>query len=359
MLADPGMIGRGLEGEIERDLEALPARGLDEPIEVRRGCRAPARSPCGRRPPSRSPTGCRDRPVCASSELFRPLRKLRPIGWIGGRYSTSNPMALTYGRRAAASSNVALRLGSVPAERGNISYHAPNRARSRSTVTPRTRSYRVARLRSGAAAIASARSVDSAAATRSPIGAPGSPSNSTILASATACSVGLPSTRLRSLEQLARHILSRPDLRGEPMPPAREPIDPAFDRVLVCAERIDDELRLPAIVAERRHRRFAPRALARAPIQQHRGKHVVPVRKHIRAHDHAFANRPLDRKPPVVHRRTDVLDHDAALKLRIKMWHGRVRNSSKVPGVPRFQGFQRFERFQRFLVRMTPIEQCD
>jgi hypothetical protein len=67
----------------------------------------------------------------------------------------------------------------------------------------------------------------------------------------------------------------------------------------------------------------------------------VAIRKHIRTHDHAFPNRPLDRKPPVVHRRTDVFDHDAALKLRIKMWHGRSR---KVPKVPEFQGFQRFER---------------
>lgn len=26
-------------------------------------------------------------------ELFGPLRKLRPIGWIGGKYSTSKPMS--------------------------------------------------------------------------------------------------------------------------------------------------------------------------------------------------------------------------------------------------------------------------
>ena len=49
-----------------------------------------------------------------------------------------------------------------------------------------------------------------------------------------------------------------------------------------AAERIDDELRLPAIVPERRHRRFAPGVRPR-PVQQRRGEHIVPVRKHVRA----------------------------------------------------------------------------
>ena len=41
------------------------------------------------------------------------------------------------GRSAAASASVPLRVGSGPADRGNISYHAPKRARMRSTHTRR------------------------------------------------------------------------------------------------------------------------------------------------------------------------------------------------------------------------------
>ena len=45
-------------------------------------------------PPASPPIahGLPDRPGPASSVLFRPLRKARPIGWIGGRYRTSKPI---------------------------------------------------------------------------------------------------------------------------------------------------------------------------------------------------------------------------------------------------------------------------
>jgi hypothetical protein len=41
-----------------------------------------------------------------TSVLFGPLRFTLPIGWIGGRYTTSNPMSATAGRRSAAVRNV-------------------------------------------------------------------------------------------------------------------------------------------------------------------------------------------------------------------------------------------------------------
>ena len=43
-------------------------------------CRARARSPCDRRARCRSPTDCRRHPAPAASELFLPLRNVRPIG---------------------------------------------------------------------------------------------------------------------------------------------------------------------------------------------------------------------------------------------------------------------------------------
>ncbi len=57
------------------------------------------------------------------------------MGWMGGRYSTSNPISATYGSLAMVSRRVPGRAGSGLVDRGNSSYHAPNRARSRSTTT--------------------------------------------------------------------------------------------------------------------------------------------------------------------------------------------------------------------------------
>ncbi len=48
---------------------------------------------------------------------------------------TSKPIAAIAGRRAAASAKVPLCLGTRPAERGNNSYQAAYRARTRSTTT--------------------------------------------------------------------------------------------------------------------------------------------------------------------------------------------------------------------------------
>ena len=67
--------------------------------------------------------------------LFFPFRCVRPMGWMGVRYRTSKPMAAMAGRRASASRKVALRPGTVPCDRGKISYQAPKRAFSRSTQT--------------------------------------------------------------------------------------------------------------------------------------------------------------------------------------------------------------------------------
>jgi hypothetical protein len=73
--------------------------------------------------------------AAASRVLFGPLRNERPIGWTGGRYSTSNPSPATYGRRSMTSASVPWRAVPSTVERGNSSYHALKRARSGSTCT--------------------------------------------------------------------------------------------------------------------------------------------------------------------------------------------------------------------------------
>ena len=77
MLRDVGMVGRGLERDVERDLELLRPRRPDEPVEIRE--RAEARID-GRVAAGRGadrPGAARDRPRSGVSVLLRPLRKLR------------------------------------------------------------------------------------------------------------------------------------------------------------------------------------------------------------------------------------------------------------------------------------------
>ena len=62
MLGEPGVVGRALEREVERDLDAVLARGGDEARRSRPGARVRVDARCGRRRPSRSPTGCPGRP---------------------------------------------------------------------------------------------------------------------------------------------------------------------------------------------------------------------------------------------------------------------------------------------------------
>src|SRR5438477_297267 len=82
-------------------------------------------------------------PGWAVSALLRPLRWARPTGWIGGRYTTSNPIAAARSSCASASLNVPCR-PSPPLERGKNSYQAAKRARSRSAITSNSRPARVA-----------------------------------------------------------------------------------------------------------------------------------------------------------------------------------------------------------------------
>ncbi len=78
-------------------------------------------------PPSGEPmaqgTPTSSRP--ADRVLFGPLRKVVPMGWIGGRYTTSKPIAAIPSSRFAAVRKVPWGCAGVPSERGKNSYHAP------------------------------------------------------------------------------------------------------------------------------------------------------------------------------------------------------------------------------------------
>ena len=123
--------------------------------------------------------------------------------------------------------------------------------------------------------------------------------------------------QVAAFEKLTADVLPGADLLRQLQPPGGEVIDPGFDRVLVIAECLDAEGRLPPIVAERRHRRLMPRPAPRVPIQHHRRDRVVSIREHVRADDDALPRCPLDRKPPAVHARQDVFDDDSTLQGRM------------------------------------------
>src|SRR5438477_2550467 len=81
-------------------------------------------------PPSLEPIahGLPGSPLFAVSALLRPLRFVLPMGWTGGKYTTSKPSSLSFGSTVRTPAN-------PPHERGKSSYHAPKRASSRSTST--------------------------------------------------------------------------------------------------------------------------------------------------------------------------------------------------------------------------------
>ncbi|MDT4861140.1 hypothetical protein FQZ97_957320 [compost metagenome] len=101
-------------------------------------------------------------PAC--SALLGPLRCSRPMGWIGGKYSTSKPMAAMAGRRASTSLKVPCTPGAGPVERGKSSYQVLKRARSRSANSGSSTEWRTACWRSGWRRASSAYSSSSASA---------------------------------------------------------------------------------------------------------------------------------------------------------------------------------------------------
>ena len=133
MLAHVGMVGSALEGDVEGDLDAALAGLRDQAPEILERAELRDGSPCGRPMQPPMAQGLPASPSAAFGLLLGPLRSVMPIGWMGGRYSTSKPIAEISGSRASTSANVPCCPELCPAERGNSSYQVEKRARSRST----------------------------------------------------------------------------------------------------------------------------------------------------------------------------------------------------------------------------------
>ena len=160
----------------------MPSGGgaAHERAEVGEACRGRGAPRRGRPPRRRSPTASRDRAARGRACCCGPCGFVTPIGWMGGRYTTSKPIAATPARRFAAVRNVPLfQLPSfrrrAPSERGKNSYHAPTPARRRSTriscsgeSVVSSASGHAAKTSSAGASTSARRSASDAAVSRSP-----------------------------------------------------------------------------------------------------------------------------------------------------------------------------------------------
>ncbi len=133
----PRVIRCALQREVEGDLEIEFPGARDEVAEILVGAQIGVDGVVATLVRPDRPGGP-DVVGPATNALFGPFRLILPIGWIGGRYTTSNPMAAMRGRSAAAVAKVPCRgvpsSFQPPVERGKNSYHEPNSARRRSAI---------------------------------------------------------------------------------------------------------------------------------------------------------------------------------------------------------------------------------
>ena len=128
MLGQPGVIGRAVDREVERDLETRRLRGGDHRVEVVRGAELGVERVVAAVLRRRSPTASRRRRAWRARRCSGPCGSSGRSGEpAGGRRRRSRA------RRARAAPSATPR--KPPNERGKSSYHDPNRASARSTST--------------------------------------------------------------------------------------------------------------------------------------------------------------------------------------------------------------------------------
>ena len=170
VLRDPGMVGRALERDVERDLDALLARASSPAGES--PPRVPSSDGCAVWPPSRAA----DRPRAAESSGGGGERVVAALaldaadGMDRRQVQHVEAHARDVGQHRLARRGTCRACVRVPAERGNISYQAENPARGGSTAT--TSASDVEAKRRSAWRSISAVSASSSASARRLIGSP-------------------------------------------------------------------------------------------------------------------------------------------------------------------------------------------
>ena len=282
MLLQPGVVGRALDREVERDLDAGLGRARDEPVEV------------GERPE----LGI-DRRVAA----FRAADRPRAPGIV----------------RTCVEAVVAA-LAERPADRVDrrqIDDVEPVRSETREQFgdagepAPRAREQLVPAPEPGALAVDDQLQREDARLALAR-GLRGVRRVERLLERQR-----LDAGDRRSFQQLAGEILLPAlELAVDLPAPGRPAVDPGGDRELPAAERVDREDAVPAIVPDRRHRRLAPSARAGLPVANRGPQNVVPVAEDVCPDVDAVADRALDRVAAAVEHRPDTLDLDSRPRLR-------------------------------------------
>jgi hypothetical protein len=242
--------------------------------------------------------------------LFFPFLLVRPMGWIGGRYTTLKPIDAMSSRRSSTSTKVPCFPGVAPAERGKSSYQELKRARSRSTNAgngPDSQApSRAAWLRASVKSRSSRARLRSFAGSRSARSCWASPGQRIALE--------VLGARRRGRDQLRAHLGGEAQVVGVDAPlellaPGGEVVDPAGDAELPEPEPIRGESRAPNVVAERFHLDRDPCAFARAAVAQLARDLLVPVREAVGGDLDLVAHHALHREAAAIHARAHVLDH--------------------------------------------------
>ena len=120
-----------------------------------------------------------------------------------------------------------------------------------------------------------------------------------------------------AFEKIDLDMLPGIGLLQEVAPPGLEIVDPGLDRVAVARVAIDRERPAPAVVVDEGHRGDAPVGLFLRAPEQAGGDLVVAVGDDVGGHLHRVADLALDRKPAAFDLRRHRLDQEAVRRQRL------------------------------------------
>ncbi len=130
MLLDPGMVGRALDGEVERDLQPVLVRGRDQPREILEACRA--RDGCASWPPSVGADGIGAAGIVrAGGQAVVAC----PCGWCGRSDGSAGSRARRSRGRARRAAR-AITSSKVPCRSGVVAHASAGTARTRREARP-------------------------------------------------------------------------------------------------------------------------------------------------------------------------------------------------------------------------------
>ena len=241
-------------------------------------------------------------------------------------------------RHSASAKVVAVgRFGSRPWERGKSSYHAPNRARSRSTTSEQLRRSRgeapIGVTAHGRQHLVGVERRD-AACRRSGAAQGGQRGAEDAQVVGRLRALGAGEGVLDEeppLLDLRRDRHAGLDLLVQPLPPAAVGVAPGLDRVPVPPVAGELDVARPSVVLDRPHRRLVPGLLVVGTHEERGVEQVVAVGDDVGRDEQLIADDALDRVSAAVELGGDPLDHDARAACRPRRLRARARRSRPAP----------------------------